>query len=56
MIKILWEFPHNGRTWVEWIKDGKTKIRKFTQKQYEAFMAEHFSVNEQKEVGINVTN
>lgn len=43
MIKIIWKFLTNDGTWyVEWIENGKTRLKRLTQEQYDALT----SVNE----------
>ena len=40
---VLWKFEQERYVWLEWIKDGITKIRKFTYEQYEEFMGNNIN-------------
>lgn len=35
---ILWEFHHNGYVWFEWISDGVTQMKRFSEEAFNKFM------------------
>ena len=37
---ILWEYHFNGHVWLEWVVDGKTKMKKFSDDAFNKFMSE----------------
>lgn len=40
-MKILWEFhTSNGYVWLEWITNGITKMKRFTEQGFKEFMAQ----------------
>jgi len=38
-MQILWKFHYNHHVWLEWIQDGKMRMKRFTEEAFEAFMS-----------------
>ncbi len=39
-VKILWNFKQEGKLrYLEWVKDGKTKMKRVTEEFYQALVA-----------------
>jgi hypothetical protein len=38
-MQVVWEFHHNNHVWLEWIENGKTRLKRFTEEAFKLFMS-----------------